>query len=167
MTMGHVTLYVPENEAIPAAVSILRESGVIDIVRDENRSYATIEKKECACHTKNGMAVFGRSFAIANKRAPYGHSAYRLPPPDAASTVEHDTALHWLLAPHYYTFHTRVRDEIMNRLLKEAYKKMFKISTSGCSCIRYDMKNVCPVFCLQNIVVSREKKGPTIESVLP
>lgn len=127
---------------------------------------ALIEKTDdCACNSRDGLAVCGPAFLCRDDTAHVGHIAFRLP------SDHPTTALLWLLCNHFkfYTYSTRIEGGSLRRGLIEATKKLFarRVRLSCQQCIEYVARSdVKPLYFLQNIVLSNDKKGPTIESVL-
>lgn len=148
---------------------MFEEEGVVRVVPDDS-DYALIEETEdCACKSRDGLAVRGPAFLCREESAHVGHTAFRLPSYDPGR-IEAQTALCWLLCTHFkfYTFSTCIKDGSLRRGLTEAIEKLFsRRMRSSCECIEYVARgDVKPLYLLRHIVLSNDKKGPTIESVL-
>lgn len=114
------------------------------------------------------MAVCGSGFLCREDSAHVGHIAFCLPSYDP-DRIETQTVLLWLLCSHFkfYTFSTRIEGGSLRRGLVEAIEKLFTRRPRSCRCFEYVFRqDVKPLYFLQHIVLSNEKKGPTIESVL-
>lgn len=150
---------------------MFEEEGLVRVERfPDDDGYATIERtEECACTARDGLAVRGSAVVCREDLAIVGHTAFRLPIYDE-DCLETQTALLWLLCNHFrfYTFSTRIENGTLRRGLIEAIEQLFVRRTRpSCECVEYVFRdNVKPLYCLRHIVLTNEKKGPTIESVL-
>lgn len=163
-----VVIYIPENEEIPIPSYV--EEKFIEVTRNEPEQYVTIERKECACNTKDGIAVFNDNMII-QKQDLYvtGCSNYRIL---YNSETEFINAVFWLVKSKFYTFvnyygyYYSHRTQSMQKTLKRRLSPRFYTMTKlQCGCIQYYLGESI-VYCLRNIVLSGKKKGPTIESVI-
>lgn len=136
------------------------KSGLVQVLETKPEHYALIEKKTCACDTRNGIAVNNKSILI-NDLDNYvkGHENYII---EYKSYRELKTVIFWLLKSYFYMFDFKVEKSKFTRYLSERF---FSIRYKPCICIKYTLSEE-PIYCLKNIVVSSLKTGPTVKSVI-
>lgn len=138
--------------------------GLVQITQTIPPTYAVFEKKPCACQTRNELAICENIFSKSLLDSTVGYSAYRIDP--KVNRQELETVITWLTQSNYNTFTTWIESGSLMRGLTAARHKLFrKTATKLCGCHEYRL-TATPVFHLQDIVVSGDKKGPTLESVL-
>lgn len=130
---------------------------------------ARIENKSCACDSRDGLAVSGNRFLCRDDAAHVGHIAFCLPFYDR-DRIDTQISLLWLICTHFnfHTYSVCIKGGSLQRVMIEAKKKLFvRRRLSSCQCIEYVARDdLKPLYFLQHIVLSNDKKGPTIESVL-
>lgn len=160
--MATVTLYIPEDESIP--IPVYETEGVVKVIRNEPECYAVIESNvDCACNTKDGIAVQRHIFYC--KESIVGFPAYYIRTTDVDEFI---TAVAYLrlINTKSLVFRSQTSEKKFTRFLCPIqHSKLFKSCTLLCGCQKYIMQRD-PVYFLEHIVVFKDKKGPTIESVL-
>lgn len=154
-----VNVYVEEgNENIIPYV----KGKIVNILNTKPTHYFVIEKKSCACNTKNGIAVDEFSIIINNlDNYVKCHENYVF---EFGSKNELETAIFWLVKSKFYSFDYKIQTDPVKyyRCLSE---KFFYISYEKCGCIKYKTRGK-PIFCMENIVVTSNNVGPTIKSAI-
>lgn len=141
-------------------ISSYVDSKLVNLVNNKPSSYATIEKKDCACNSKNGIAVNKGSIFIDNlDNYVKNHETYVF---DFQSREEIETSVFFLIKSHFQTFGSSCFRSGFQRHYTE---KFFHVHTKLCGCIEYKLKGK-PVYCLESIVVSAEKTGLTVRGVI-
>lgn len=136
------------------------ESGLVKVLDTKPKYHVLIENKSCSCNTRNGIAVDYSSIFI-NHLDHYikGHENYVL---EYKCETELKTAIFWLLKSNFYTYDSKLEKSNLTLYLSERF---FSINHQPCGCIQYTLTEE-PIYCLQNIIVSSRKTGPTIKSVI-
>ena len=163
-----IKIFISPGETVPLSSYV--EEGLIEIIHQKPKHCITIERKECACSTMDDIAIYKDSIFIKNKNQYIvGSSCYQICFKDVN---EFTTSVLWLTKPRFYTFFTHVvkyfskRTQTMETTLERKLTPFFfDCTVLKCQCFKYTLKDV-PVFCLNHIVLSNEKKGPTISSVV-
>lgn len=136
------------------------EGGLVEIVKNKPQCYATIEKSECACNSKNGIAVKRWCIFIKDpENFVKDHQFYYL---NFRSEEETETAIFFLIKSHFQTFGTTLKERVFKHHYSEDF---FLIKSMKCGCTEYELKGK-PVYCLQSNVVTSEKVGKTFKSVI-
>ena len=147
---------------------VYEEVNLIRRTNDECYGFVQLTNN-CACPSRDGMAVREHVFMCRNDASYVGHTAFRLPSYDRNS-VEFRSALTWLLCMHFKfdTYHVFIsEDKRFCRTIVPAIDKLFKQNCiNACGCKEYILRDVEILHFLFNFVVSSDKKGPTFESVL-
>lgn len=158
-----VLIYDDDDDLWPE-LDFYEQVGLIEKTRDEPPAYAVIEKKTCACGTRNELAVDGDRIFCGRLDSAVGHSAYRI---DRRVTREElTTVLAWLTRSAFQTFTSWIERGDFSRGLTSAKNKLFRKLPNSLPCCHAYRLAATPVYHLRHIVVSNEKKGPTLESVL-
>lgn len=163
-----VQLFIPNGEKIPFQTYV--EEGIINVVYEKPNIYTTIEKKPCACNTVNDIAVYNSSIFVKCKdQYIAGASHYRIL---WENDMEFETCILWLLKSRFNTFSNSIgkyfsqRTQRMETTLERKVSPFFFDSTLlKCGCLEFALTST-PVYCLEHIVLSGKKKGPTINSVI-
>lgn len=139
-------------------ISSYIDSGLVNLVK--SKPDFIIEKKDCACDTKNGIAVKTYSIFIDNSdNYVKHHETYLF---DFESEEEIQTVVFFLLKSHFQTFGCTFKDGYFKRSYSEDF---FYVRSKMCGCIEYELKGK-PVYCLESVVVSSSKISTTIKGVL-
>lgn len=170
--MALVSLYVPDSvpkDFLNIASSLVQQVSVL------TDPYALFDRTDtCACPTRNGLAIQGRSLLVRNhQHTVVGFPLYALPP-DCTREETH-VIVTWLLRHRFKTFQHAIVEggpyakEPLNRhpeTLKRTLgnQSLFKKEPRGPCCEKYTLETD-PVFMLKSIVLSPYGKGPTLESV--
>lgn len=141
-------------------ISSYIDSKLVNLVKNKPSSYATIEKKDCACNSKNGIAVNKGSIFIDNlDNYVKNHETYVF---DFQSAEETETVVFFLLKSHFQTFGSSC---FRSRFQRHFSEDFFYVRTKKCRCIEYALRGK-PVYCLESIVVSAEKSDLTVRAVI-
>ncbi|GIY89204.1 uncharacterized protein CEXT_656531 [Caerostris extrusa] len=117
----------------------------------------------CACTMKDGICVGEHKIMVVrDKHAVAGYPAYALPSGFTDSQVL--TLFAWLTRHKFYTFGSTIENGSLVRYLTPS--RLFRSSPHP-TCPQCECHSLVgdPVYCLKNIVLSAQNKGPTIESV--
>lgn len=141
-------------------ISTYIDSKLVNLVKNKPSSYATIEKKACACNSKNGIAVNKGSIFIDNlDNYVKNHETYVF---DFQSEEEIESAVFFLLKSHFQTFGSSCFRSGFKRHYSDDF---FFVHTKLCGCVEYKLKGK-PVYCLESVVVSAEKSDLTVRAVI-
>lgn len=163
-----IKLFIPNGEKIPFQTYV--EEGIVKVVSQKPDIYTTIEKKHCACHTVNNIAVDNTSIFVKHKdQYIAGSTYYRIL---WETNDDFETSILWLVKSHFLAYSCSMGKYFSNRTQKDETtleRKMtpffFDSMQLKCGCLKFTLTDT-PVYCLRNIVLSGTKKGPTIGSVI-
>lgn len=117
----------------------------------------------CACSSRDHIVVQDTCVVVSKEYHDVrGYPAYAVP--ESCTDSETVTLVAWLLRYQFYTFVTKIVNGSLVRGL--AAGRMFKRQPHACPRCECHRLVGDPVFCLAQCVLFREKKGPSVESVV-
>lgn len=160
--MALVSLYAPDSvpkQFLNLATELV---SLVPAVPDDTASFALFDRpRNCACGTRNGLAIYHRTLLINRNNTLLGFPVYALPPD---CTLEETVVIvTWLTRFRFKTLKYTINNGWFHRSLET--DALFHITECGDCCQSFTLVND-PVFLLKSIVLSPFGKGPTLESVL-
>lgn len=136
------------------------KSGIISILKKKPKNYILIEHKTCACNTKNHIAV--KELSIFIKNVDNYVKSYENYIIDFESEDELTSIILWLSKSRFLKYDYGMTNKKFTRYMSENF---YEVYYKSCGCIEYKLTTY-PIYCLEHIVVSSKKIGPTVKSVL-
>lgn len=146
-------------------LQLAHDAGLIVLRTDFFPNYYAriVREHPCACGSPNGLVVNGRSIVVEkDQQSISGFPGYVLP--DDCSSDEQLTIVTWLTRNRFVTFSTHLDSN--NKLIRCLDSKIFQKEIHKCQKCYVNKLVAEPVFCMKEMVVSAQNKGPTLESVL-
>jgi hypothetical protein len=160
--MAPVQLYVHETNDF---LLNCEKEGLVVLLRQKNNGIQIERLCSCACNSPHDIVVDGNSVIIVrDKHIVSGFPSYALPL--NCTDKEIVTIVAWLTRHNFYVFQSVMQNNCLKRGIVSSEKTFLKTAHDTCSrCERYTLDRD-PVFCLKRIVISAQKKGPTVDCVL-
>ncbi|GFT26020.1 uncharacterized protein NPIL_16941 [Nephila pilipes] len=163
--MGSVHIYAPLDLLNDGFLQRASQEKLISLETHVPVECAHIERHcDCACSCPSQLVVQGKSIIVPrDQQVVNAFPCYALP--KECTSEEMVTVVTWLTRHKFWTFANTLENGSLVRYLTP--QRIFRLQPHpSCDQCEQHLLEGEPVFCLKNIVLSSQNKGPTVESVL-
>lgn len=163
--MEPVRVYLPADESsVPVFLQNAHDAQLIVLQRHPEECALIERERVCACHSAHRLVVKDRCIIVPKgDHAVNAFPCYAIPKNCAQEEIL--TIITWITRHRFMTFECDIQNHNFNRYItpNKAFRKK---SHASCNLCEEHHLTAEPVFCMKQIVLSAQNKGPTLESVL-
>ncbi|GBO04781.1 hypothetical protein AVEN_231085-1 [Araneus ventricosus] len=162
--MEPVHVYLPPNVPVPSCLQNAHDAQLVLLQKDPKECALIERERDCACDSSHRIVVKDRCIIIPkDEHVVSAFPCYAIPKnctPDELVTI-----ITWITRHRFMTFEHEIEKGNFDRYIAPN-NAFYKKSHPWCELCEEHYLKAEPVFCMKQIVLSAQNKGPTVESVL-
>lgn len=162
--MEGVRVYLPHDASVPIFLQNAHDAHLIVLEKHPGECVLIEKDLACACDSKDRLVVRGRCIIVPkDEHVVSAFPCYAIP--ENCTQDELLTIITWITRHRFMAFDYEVQNHNFNRFITPN-NAFYKETHPCCELCEEHYLKAEPVFCMKQIVLSIQNKGPTVESVL-